>query len=609
MLHWLKIWIPRSIRHKLIIASITCIVVPAVLTLFIYNSLTQEAVKQQALSNAEDSLELVNNSVSNLFNNMLSTMNYIQVNSGMTTYFKQVSSGHVVGSPYMKFMDSNRILEQLDSLTVVGVKSYVTVLLTNGMYYMNYSVSDYNPRDLLKEPWFKNLQELEGLQSYWVGVEPTAFQYDAFDHPYQISVARTLRLANSEIYGYVVVTVMEDQISSILGNLSAGSEIQLIDHTGHIISKQDHKDIGTKFNYLDPSIEQKSSSILNLKEGHFLLSQQQIPYAGWFLVLMQPYNEAIVNISSIFNRVFIFQISSFVIFLILLIYLVRTFTQPLVTLGKVTSAVQRGNLQLRSGVRGNDEIGHLGIMFDQMLDRVKEMIAEVSVTQRRKRKAELRMLQAQINPHFLFNVLNSIRMKVLKRGDPESALMITSLSTLLRMTISREEDEIHLHEEIELVTHYLRLMNMRQKEEVTLVLDIAPEAFMIKVPRLFLQPIVENAMIHGLSQRAGTISITAEIYQCNLILSVQDNGMGMDSLTIQRIISKWVSSGIDIQTKREDQGSFSGMGLQNVVERMRILFGDGFDITVNSKQGVGTDIILIIPYLGGEQDVQSHVGR
>ena len=93
------------------------------------------------------------------------------------------------------------------------------------------------------------------------------------------------------------------------------------------------------------------------------------------------------------------------------------------------------------------------------------------------------MLQAQIHPHFLFNVLNSIRMKVMKRGDPESAKMIGSLSVPLRMTISREEDEIALHEEIDLISHYVALMNLRQKEEVRLELDIAPEAFLFKVPR------------------------------------------------------------------------------------------------------------------------------
>lgn len=213
----------------------------------------------------------------------------------------------------------------------------------------------------------------------------------------------------------------------------------------------------------------------------------------------------------------------------------------------------------------------MGLLFDQMLDRVKEMIAEVSDTQARKRKAELKMLQAQINPHFLFNVLNSIRMKVMKRGDPDSAKMIGSLSMLLRMTISREEDEIFLHEEIDLVSHYVSLMNLRQKEEAALQLDIDPEAFLLKVPRFFLQPLVENALIHGLSQKPGTISIRAVVEEKFIVLTVEDNGRGMDSSELSSLTRKISLEAESLSGKAEPKGSFSGMGLHNVVERMRIL--------------------------------------
>ncbi|MNJ54037.1 Sensor histidine kinase YehU [compost metagenome] len=267
--------------------------------------------------------------------------------------------------------------------------------------------------------------------------------------------------------------------------------------------------------------------------------------------------------------------------------------------------MQRGNLEERSGIRGNDEIGRLGWLFDQMLDRVKEMIAEVSDTQARKRKAELKMLQAQINPHFLFNVLNSIRMKIMKRGDLESGKMIGSLSILLRMTISREEDEIYLHEEIDLISHYVSLMNLRQKEEVELVLDIAPEAFLVKVPRFFLQPIVENAMIHGLSQQAGLIRIQAIRDGRQLIVRVEDDGGGMDSHQLECITHKLELSATDLKllNNSETSGHFSGIGLANVVERMRMFCGEGFSIHVRSEPGTGTVIEMFIPIGEGMRHV------
>lgn len=186
---------------------------------------------------------------------------------------------------------------------------------------------------------------------------------------------------------------------------------------------------------------------------------------GWKLVSLTPYDRAVFKLNVIFKRVFMFQLASFCLFMVLLLYLLGKFTRPLVRLGRVAETVQRGNLEVRSGIRGEDEIGYLGQSFDLMLDKVKETIGEITKTQVRKRKAELAMLQAQINPHFLFNVLNSIRMKVLRKGDSESAEMISSLSKLLRMTISQDKGVIPLHEEVDLAIDYVRLMNMRQKRE------------------------------------------------------------------------------------------------------------------------------------------------
>ncbi len=585
-------------------ASIVCILVPAFITMIVYNFLTQEAVKRQAVSNAEDSLQLVGGSVTNLLKGMLNIANYIQVNSDMNSYFKMAAAGNDDSDAYTKFTQSKQILQQLDSLTVLGEKNYVTVLLSNGRFYTNYSVDDCNPLSWRKHSWFGKLQQLQGFQSYWSPVEPTSFGLEKLDHPYQVSVGRTLRKENSEIYGYIIVTTMEDQIRSIFNRLTSGQEAMILDGEGRIVSDRNPSRIGRTFPYLGEEEKASDSSIIRIGQEKYLLTQQPIPFNDWRLVTVQPYKKAIVNISSIFNRVFAFQAFSFIAFLLLLLLLLRTFTKPLVRLGKVTTAVQRGNLSVRSGIRGQDEIGRLGFLFDQMLDRVQEMIAEVSDTQARKRKAELKMLQAQINPHFLFNVLNSIRMKVLRRGDAESAKMISSLSKLLRMTISKEEDEIDLHEELDLLTGYVELMNLRQKEEVELSLDVSPEALFVKVPRFFLQPIVENALIHGLKQRAGTIRIRAEIDRPFLVLTVEDNGTGLEPERLAALNRKLGSAVREEPPEGgEGKGGFSGIGLGNVVERMRMVFGDGFRMSVESEPDRGTTIRLFIPWKEGAHDV------
>ncbi|MBB6635155.1 histidine kinase [Cohnella thailandensis] len=609
--HRIREWLTlRSVRQRLMAASIVCILVPAFLTLLTYNFLTQEAVKKQAVSNAQDSMELVNGSVTNLLKNMLNIANYIQVSSDLNSYFKQApAEGEPGWNSYEEFTEASRVRDQLDSLTALGEKTFVTVLLANGRSFTNYSVEDYNPKNLLKEPWFPKLQELRGFHSYWTGAEPTGFALEKLDHPYQLSVGRTLRLENSDIYGYIVVTAMEDQISGIFSRLNSGQELEMIDGAGRVVSSADSAKIGRMSMYGPSGDGDQSWSIARIGGEKVLIARQSIAFTDWSLVSVQPYQAAIVDISSIFNRVFLLQIVSFVAFLLLLLALLRAFTKPLVRLGKVTSAVQRGNLDVRSGVRGKDEIGRLGFLFDQMMDRVKEMIAEVSDTHARKRKAELRMLQAQINPHFLFNVLNSIRMKVLMKGDPDSAKMISSLSKLLRMTISKEKDEIFLHEELDLVASYVELMNLRQKEEVELHLDVPQEAFLAKVPRFFLQPVVENALIHGLKQQAGTIAIRAEMAPGFLRLVVSDDGSGMEADRLLAVSSRLEAAAARAAaTEEREGGGFSGIGLDNVAERMRMVFGDAFRMSMSSEPGIGTVIRMNIPLKEETPDVQSDAG-
>src|SRR5690606_5826160 len=148
--------------------------------------------------------------------------------------------------------------------------------------------------------------------------------------------------------------------------------------------------------------------------------------------------------------------------------LISRLTKPMQRLGRVAAQVESGRLEVRSHIRGSDEIGQLGRSFDQMLDRVAAMIEQIRTEQTLKRKAELDMLQAQINPHFLFNVLNSIRMRIMMKGDADSAALISSLAALLRMTINRSNELIPLREEADTVVHYVRLMNFRHNEQIQL---------------------------------------------------------------------------------------------------------------------------------------------
>ncbi|WP_028548413.1 sensor histidine kinase [Paenibacillus sp. UNC451MF] len=592
----------RSFRFKLMITSIICILIPGCFTLIMYNYLTQDAVKQQAISNSQESMLLVNNYVTNSLKYMLNVANLIQMDSELSSIMKRKATGQTYTGPnaeYEEFNDQSKIRNTIENITIGGEQCYVTIILSNGAYYSSYSVYDYNPIDMTREPWFAQLNQLYGFNSYWVGASPTVFLSEKEKNAYQLSVVRTLREKEGfQIYGYVIVTIMENQMNQNFEKLSDSQEFMILDSNNVIMSHNDVNQIGQTFRFPTGSSTSKqiSSQIVHGEKEDYLLTQESL-FTGWKLVSLTPYQTAIDKIKSIFTNVIVFQLISFIVFLLLLLYLLRTFTKPLVGLGKVAMTVQKGNLDIRSRIRGGDEIGRLGYLFDQMLDRINEMIEEVSLTQTRKRKAELDMLQAQINPHFLFNVLNSIRMKVMFRGDKESAEMIGSLSKLLRMTINQDKGLITLHEEIEIVMDYTQLMNMRQKEKVLLQTDISANALLEKVPRFFLQPIIENALIHGLSQSGGMIRVKAWVEEDKLIVYVEDNGAGMELETLNKIRDR-LRKNIDHEhPEMAKHRGFSSIGLSNVNERMRMTYGDDFVMQMESELDRGTRITMIIPRL------------
>lgn len=603
-----KPWLwSRSFRFRLMVTAVVCILLPAFITLTLYNMLTKDAVKEEAVVQSRQKLQLVDGYVTNLFDYMLYITNSVQNDPEITSVLKEIENGKTYEGPngeYDRFLDQTKIISKIDNMTIYGDKAYVTILLKNGSKFTNYNISEYDPAGLLDEPWFGELDSLRGLQSLWIGTSPTVFPIERVNSPYQISMGRTLR-AGVRPYGYVFVTIMEKKVSDIFNRVSGGQETMLLDKNGSILSHLDKERIGQSFSQLGDSELASRSEIVNVGEDSYILTGQRQTLTGWELVSLTPYKQAVFKLNSIFNRVAMLQLVSFVVFVLLLVYLLGNFTRPLVRLGKMAETVQRGNLEIRSNIRGSDEIGYLGQSFDLMLDRVKEMIAEVTATQSRKRKAELAMLQAQINPHFLFNVLNSIRMKVMRGGDLDSAEMISSLSKLLRMTILQKKDTIPLHEELSIVTDYVQLMNMRQKERAELRLDPSPDTLMYRVPRFFLQPFIENALIHGLSQRSGTIVISSWSTAQEIYIRVEDSGKGMDAQSLAELREKLEAGGEVSKGDNDSGGRLSGIGLANVCERMRMTYGESFRIEIESDPDSGTRITMNIPKLmeEGKKDV------
>lgn len=582
-------------RNKLLVASLLCLLLPASITLYISNSYTEHILRSQVIQNERRSLEQESMYISNLLSNMVLVSNYIQFDPGITLILKENWQRSKLHQPdtAKNVLEFKEVTEKLESVTSMMEKTFVTVLTSDGQYYSNYPYAKLDVGALLLQPWMEKARQQPVFDLYWAGVLDNYIPTVAQTSPQVLTIARNLKLSSNSTYATVIISIAESRISQIFNDNRKGQETLLISPDGTVLASLDKTRLGQPFTLADELSGTADSRFMDYRNEQYLLSSLEIPYGNYRIVSLSPYREAVSQISATHRWSTAVQIVSGAFFLLILFLLVRQFTKPVIRLDSVAARVEQGELGIRSGVRGYDEIGRLGKSFDHMLDRVEKMIEQIKVEQAQKRKAELAMLQSQINPHFLFNILNSIRLRIMMRGDEENAELLFSLSRLLRMTIQQRDEYTTLHDELHIVRSYVELLNFRQADEVTLDTDCTSESLGLKIPRFLLQPVIENAYIHGLRQESGRILIRTWTQDSRLFIAIEDNGRGMDEITLNRLRAE-VGSELPEQESMPSS-RLAHIGMSNVYERLYLTYGSAFEVTIDSIPGQGTTFLFVLP--------------
>lgn len=586
----------RSLRQKLILSSILCLVIPTIITLILSDYTSKKVLKEEAVRTASETLEVIEQYIENRINKMIYVSNFIQFDNEIRSIVMQRRNEHRLNlepDEIELFESRKKITAKLDNISFPDEKTYITILLPDGTNYTNFPYYEFDPVGLFEEPWFVELPDFPASSTLWVGTHPAYIESERKQNEQFMTLVRTIKTFSSELYGYIIISISESQISRVFSNDRAEGEKLLLTGSGIILSHADKSQIGQPFAHSQALPEGESSSqFIHLNGEQYLVVANKTTYSDWYLLSMTPYDTALGQIHQILRTNVFLQIMFFSAFLIILVYLVRQFTKPIVRLGQIASEVESGNLDVRSRIRGPDEIGRLGRSFDQMLGRIQHMIEQITLEQTLKRKAELKMLQAQINPHFLFNILNSIRMKIWLKGDEENAALISSLAKLLRMTISQKDELVPLQEEVDTTVNYMKLMNFRHHGALKWEINLLEETLDEKVPRFFMQPLIENAIIHGFNQQKGTIRIFSRIAADELAIRIEDDGAGMNTERLNRLKENLKQP---IHPERQEDESFSGIGVKNVYDRLRLIYGNRFNIEIESMPGQGTQITLYIP--------------
>lgn len=417
-----------------------------------------------------------------------------------------------------------------------------------------------------------------------------------------ITLARRLYSPQTlEPAGVLLIDVNFRRIKEIADKVSVtrGGYFFILDSEGHYVYHPDEKKIGKNIDQVsfDFFVNAEEGTPLRSNNGKEFLTFSHSSYLGWRFVTSVPYDELSRPASRIGQIVLLTAIVTLIAAYVLGTFFATSLIRPIRRLQQFMKQVEVGDFSARVGVKSADEIGQLSRGFNKMVERLAQLMEEIYFTKLRETEArlgqkemELKVLQSQINPHFLCNSLETMRGMALVKGSEEVATMAAALGQLLRYNLRTHTPIVSLKEEVKFSHVYMQVQQFRFDGQFTYEFNIPEWAWELPVPKFSLQPLVENCFAHAIGRTAETlhIAVTVELENdSTYMIKISDNGPGIEPETLQQIYA-------DLAEKDVTSGG-SSIGLVNVHRRIHRRYEEGYGLTVISIPGEGTTVIVRLP--------------
>lgn len=475
------------------------------------------------------------------------------------------------------------------------------VLGENGAKYRS-AYNSFYPEDLRSTLWYEAIRLSD--EPIWFTAHKDSF---AVNTSSQLFISRGMKiddLSSKQALGIILVDIELDLIENILHDAFGDyGQVMIVDDIGHIVVSTDNL-----FEDNDYAIQQAIDAPFKYPGNHLITAfdsdiilHYPLTDSNWHLVGVIPASsimkDSMISIGILLGLIiFISFISYFVAKVI-----TSTITEPIDGMISQMREVEQGNFSVNTEVLYDDEIGNLGHNFNNMTERVRDLMEKNIEEQRNLRKYELKALQAQINPHLLYNTLGSIIWLARLNKNDDIIDIVTAMTQLFRTSLSRGKDIIPVEEEIGHVSSFLKIQNYRYSEHFTYTMDIHEDILKYHTLKLILQPLVENAIYHGLKvkKNGGTITIKGYEDGDTIVFKVIDTGLGMSQEVIDAI-HKTFDTGVE--------GQVTMYGIRNVHQRIQIFFGKEYGLRYESTYGEQTTATITLPkYLGDEKHAKNNL--
>ena len=445
--------------------------------------------------------------------------------------------------------------------------------------------------DVTGENWFTST--LEKTENMHFSTPHVQYIFDGSENQYRwvISLSRAVEITQgpSTDQGVLLIDIRYSSLEQLFDgvNLGNGGYVYLISSSGEIIYHPQAQLIDSGI------VRENNLEVSGLRDGNYrqtvdgeerTVTVKTVGYTGWKVVGVTPLDG--VSLNNIKTKLLVIFMIAFVLFIMTIInsYISSRITDPIKELEKSVNEIEAGNLETEVRSGGSYEIQHLGNSIQNMARQIRRLMDDIVAEHESKRKSEFDTLQAQINPHFLYNTLDIIVWMIENENLTDAVRVVTALARFFRISLSRGKSIIAVRDELEHVRNYLMIQHMRYKNKFTYTVEAEDEVLDLASLKLILQPLVENAIYHGMEfmDGDGEIRIRAWRQDKDLFMSVSDNGLGMTREQVKRLFG-------------DTDHVPSGSGVKNVHQRIRLYFGNGYGLEIQSEPDEGTTVTARLP--------------
>lgn len=579
-----KIYQKKSLQF---ILSISFTLVSVAVMIGVAAGFSQRFVKSTerlAISNNKNVLDQMNLNLDNYLHNMMSISNTLYYSIIKNTDFGKDNSASV-GIQMKTLYDAN-----VSSLVSIAIFSDAGELIAAQ------PLSRTKPNvDPVSSEWFiKANEQIENVHFSTPHVENLFINSDNIYH-WVVSLSRSVELTRGGeiVHGVVLVNMNFTGIEQICKNVDLGESgyVYIVDRNGELIYHPKQQLIYggiTRENNKAAARYSEGSHLEEFEGKERQITVKTVGYTGWKIIGVAPTSDITSQYMQNSQFIWIVVLIGIIILVFVNMIISSRVANPIKQLERSVQRLERSNLNARVKIGGTYEIRHLGMTLQSMADSMKKLMDDIVKEQENKRKSEMSALQSQINPHFLYNTLDSIVWMIENERYEGAIDMVTALARLFRISLSKGKNIITVEQELQHAENYLIIQKVRYKNRFDYEISMEDGCAQCATIKLIIQPLIENSIYHGMEYMDGDgkISIRACIKEKILCIEIEDNGPGMTEEQVDELMSG---------TIQPRKGKGSGIGFQNVQERIRLYFGKKYGLEIDSEPDEGTIVRIQIP--------------